>query len=174
MKDPRTKEGILFLFFSIVIIYFICDKLVQLKIIETQTKLIIISFLAVIFLTKILPFKLYYTIDKTLHSKIINLPEWLKCYVNINCKERSCYAKDLNYWENQYNADIDFYSLGHVLFWILISQSEKWITLTHVIIISILWESLEVFLGCLGTPIHGRITDILLNISGFIISKYII
>lgn len=107
-------------------------------------------------------------IDEFLHTKMIHIPQWIKCWVNINCGDH-CQLRDSNNWESQTNADIDFYSLGHIVLWCFITYMEVKVTFVEVAGVSIVWESFEVFMGCLGFPMHGRVTDILINLCGFFI-----
>lgn len=73
--------------------------------------IIISLFCFIILIIKLLPSK----IDEILHSKIIRLPLWLKCKLNINCSNRSCNSYNKNNWESQINSDIDWYTLGHFI-----------------------------------------------------------
>jgi hypothetical protein len=124
--------------------------------------LILIVICVLIAFIKILPSY----VDEWLHTKIIHIPQWIKCGIDINCGEK-CSLKTLNNWEHQTNADIDFYSIGHIIMWAVIAYFEPKVTWPLVGGVSLSWEIIEVIMGCFGFPMHGRLTDIFINLFGY-------
>jgi len=144
--------------------------LVLLRISNKKVALIVFVFGFVMFIIKHLPFE----VDKFLHTKIIKLPNALKCKIDINCKSKGCSSDLIDDHESQINADVDFYTLGHILMWALITKAEPRLTIFIVFMISVVWEIIEIYAGCNGFAMHGRLTDILFNSLGFFIGKIIL
>ena len=142
--------------------------LVILKISNKKVAIIIFIFGIVMFVIKQLPPK----VDKDMHTKIIKIPKILKCGIDINCNNKGCSQDLKDNHESQINADVDFYTLGHVLMWILITKAEPRLKFSLVLIISIIWEIIEIYAGCNGFEMHGRLTDIFFNSLGFFIGRY--
>lgn len=107
--------------------------------------------------------------NEIIHTKLIHLPFWMKCGININCNDKSCGIKSLNNLESQSNADIDVYSLCHIILWAILAFIDPKITFGIVVGVSLIWETFEIAMGCIGVPIHGRLTDILISIIGYLI-----
>ena len=57
------------------------------------------------------------------------------------------------------------------MFWGLARFYEPKITFTIVVLVSIIWEIIEIFMGCIGFAMHGRLTDVIINVFGFIIGN---
>lgn len=126
--------------------------------------LIIVS--ALISFIKLMPLN----VDQFLHTKVIHFPQWFKCGLDINCGKQ-CSLKNANNWESQTNADIDLYSIGHIVMWAIIAFLEPKVTLQVVGAFSVIWEGFEVLMGCLGFPMHGRVTDVLVNLYGYFLGS---
>ena len=126
---------------------------------------------AIILLIKILPYKQWYQLDQFLHQKLIRIPDTIKCAFHINCRSKQCSKQNLNNWESQQHADIDFYGMGHIIMWAVIGYLEPRLRWQHVFYLSIIWEIVEALLGCIGLPFHGRITDVIINLTGYIIGS---
>jgi len=141
--------------------------LIIFKISNEKVGIIIFIFGIIMFIIKHLPPK----VDKDLHKKLIKLPNALKCKIDINCKGKGCSSDLINDHEAQINADFDFYTLGHVIMWALITKAEPRLKFIYVLIISIIWEIIEIYAGCTGFAMHGRLTDILFNSLGFFIGR---
>uniref|UniRef100_A0A6C0B0T1 Uncharacterized protein n=1 Tax=viral metagenome TaxID=1070528 RepID=A0A6C0B0T1_9ZZZZ len=156
------NKNLVFLICLFVLIY-------VLYVINKKVALIVFIFGFTIFIIKQLPIEL----DKWLHTKLINLPEYLKCALDINCGHTGCGEHLNDTFEAQKNADVDFYTVGHVIFWVLLAKVEPRLTLIHVLLISLLWELIEIYAGCQGFKMHGRLTDIFFNVLGFCIGKSI-
>lgn len=134
-----------------------------------KVAIILAVFGGTIFIIKQLPIK----VDRFLHKKLIKIPRWMKCIVDINCPTKGCSRSLAKQFESQYNADIDVFTIGHFVMWMLITIFETRLRLWHVLLASVVWEATEVIGGCLGFPLHGRITDVVFNSLGFLAGAFI-
>lgn len=120
-----------------------------------------------IFIIKLLPLN----VDAWLHTPLIRLPHSWKCATDINCKVRGCNAPQaLDDFDTQRNADIDIYTVCHVLLWFGVAILDPRIQLWHVIAFSLAWELVEAGAGCVGFRMHARVTDILANLLGYVLA----
>lgn len=132
-----------------------------------------IAVLVIVFTYAIFALRVYMPeTDKFMHTKLFGIPEKIKCAITINCEKRSCLAKEE--MESQANGDFDILSVGHVLFWTLATILEPKVTFLFVVTVSSMWEVFEAAMGCAGFVIHARITDILLNITGYAIGRFLV
>jgi hypothetical protein len=156
------NKNLVFLICLFILVY-------VLYVINKKVALIVFIFGFAMFIVKQLPIE----VDKQLHTKLINLPEFMKCSIDINCGNTGCGEHLDDTFESQKNADVDFYTVGHVLLWALVAKVEPRLKLIHVLAISLLWEITEIYAGCQGFKMHGRLTDIFFNVLGFYIGKFI-
>ena len=113
-------------------------------------------------------------LDAKMHHKILRLPYSVKCAVNLNCSKRGCaysgLATNHDRYENQQNADIDGFLIGHLMMWMIIGWLNQ-LTVGIVFLLSMLYEAVESAGGCMGLRMHARITDVIVNLTGFLIGQ---
>ena len=161
MNTTNSIKFLLSLFILLVFLFKISNK---------KVCIIVFIFGMSMFIVKHLPPE----VDKFLHTKLIKLPTALKCKIDINCKSKGCSSDLIDDHESQINADFDFYTLGHVIMWALITKAEPRLKFIYVLVISIVWEIIEIYAGCNGFAMHGRLTDVLFNSLGFFIGRKLI
>jgi hypothetical protein len=108
-------------------------------------------------------------LEDIMNTTIIPIPEKIKCFVQLNNDDRYCY-NDLAVKNefSQYNANVDLWTIGHIFFWGLTGYICEFQP-KFIFILSILWELFEIILGKLNLPFAGRITDVFMNMIGYLI-----
>jgi len=167
IKEYKKYKFILipFIIIGYIFLYNFLDKI--------STNILFGTFLSIYGLIFLIPNNTYYQIQNIMHTRIIKLPNFIKCFIQINKKEYYCYNEiSKNNIDSQENSDIDLFTLGHFIMWFFIGYfSSKKVTYKKVLFISLLWEFLEIIGNRLNIPTNARITDVFINLSGFYLGR---
>ena len=88
--------------------------------------------------------------DRAMHRPIVTLPRWLKCPLNLNCRGRGCGSTGADEYENQGNANLDGFMVGHFVMWALVGALDQELPLYFVVLFSVFFEAIEAAAGCIG------------------------
>jgi len=168
-KIPEIKMYSVLLY---IIIFGISSALLSfIQIDKCSTNVFYCTVILILVAKYMLPQNIKYDIDKLMHVKIIKLPKFVKCFIQLNKNEKYCFNDQAKQsWESQENADVDFYTIGHIIMWAIIGYKCN-MTYKKVFLLSLVWEIIEGIMGYYNLPFHGRTTDIIFNMVGFSIGQ---